>query len=325
MSSRSSHRPHRDCEHAACQQPSARREAFANQAERQRDPTRTKTARRRFAQHLRGRWDAIKSHIYQGIVKNDAFGLQGGGPSTLEADVARPGEPYAGHVDKDDDLTPGAGQFDFPSSSRAAEEFSDWLDEVLDAELLEEYDGDRYVRKGYGRGIKHAQARLREQGIDVPEDELGMIFRAPVHRDKLQLLYERAFEELQGITQAAAQEMRRELTEGLSQGKNPREIARNINDRVEKVGKTRSTVLARTEVVRAHSEGTLGRFERIAGDGVQVEVQAEWSTAGDSRVCEICEGLEGRTFSLDEARGMLPIHPQCRCAWLPRVPDESAS
>lgn len=274
------------------------------------DPTRTKTARRRFAQHLRGRWDAIKFHINRGLVENDALGLEGADIGTLAA-----------NVDKDDSLTPGAGQFDFPADAEKAEAFADWLDEAIEQEILEEYGGDRYLRQGYSRGVRHADARLREQGVELPEGGVGAVLQLPVHRDKLDLLYTRAFDELDGITQAAAQEIRRELVEGLAQGQNPRTMARNINDRVEAVGKTRSTVLARTEVVRAHAEGTLDRYERIAGD-VGVTVQAEWITAQDQRVCAECAALEGRIFSIDEARGLLPLHPQCRCAFVPVPPDQ---
>lgn len=285
--------------------------AHRNLQGQQKDPTRTRTARTRFAQHLRGRWNAIKFHLRRGIVKNDAFGIGG-------SDIGPGVDGLASQVDTDDELTPGTGQFDFPSDADAAREFNDWLNDAIEKEILEEYEGDQYVRKGYARGIKNADARLREQGIDVPEAAIRSTLTAPVHSDKLELLYERAFEELDGITQATAQEIRRELVEGLAEGASPREMARNITDRVESVGKTRSTVLARTEVVRAHSESTLTRYQSIAGD-VDVTVKAEWITADDGRVCEECAALEGQTFTVEEARGMLPLHPQCRCAWVPAM------
>ncbi|AFZ73032.1 phage head morphogenesis protein [Natronobacterium gregoryi] len=294
---------------------------YAGQQDRREDPTRTKTARRRFAQHLRGRFDAIKFHINRGIVDNDAFGLRGpdvGG--TLEAQSEALDREFEVHVETDDSITPGAGQFDFPSSSEAAEEFEGWLDEAIEREILEEYDGDRYIRKGYGRGVKHGDARMREAGVDVPDESLERALRHPVHEDKLELMYTRAFEELEGITAATAQSIRRELTDGLSQGMNPREIARNINDRVEAIGKTRATVMARTEVIRSHSEGTLDRYERMLGE-TDVTIQAELSTSADSRVCQECAEAAGRgPWPIDEFRGseyQPPIHPQCRCAVIP--------
>jgi SPP1 gp7 family putative phage head morphogenesis protein len=81
------------------------------------------------------------------------------------------------------------------------------------------------------------------------------------------------------------------------------------------VGVYRGTLMARTEIVRAHAESTLNRFEEF---GLRNVVNmAEWQTAGDHRVCPLCAQLQGRTFTIQEARGMLPLHPNCRCTWLP--------
>jgi hypothetical protein len=55
-----------------------------------------------------------------------------------------------------------------------------------------------------------------------------------------------------------------------------------------------------------------------------VKVKAEWSTAGDDRVCEECEALEGKEFSLQEIEDMIPYHPNCRCIALPLDITESA-
>ncbi|RPI64644.1 MAG: phage head morphogenesis protein, partial [Planctomycetaceae bacterium] len=75
------------------------------------------------------------------------------------------------------------------------------------------------------------------------------------------------------------------------------------------------TTLARTEIIHAHAESTLNRFEEFGIDGVMG--QAEWSTSGDGLVCPRCAAVGGKIYSLSDARGMLPMHPNCRCAWLP--------
>ena len=43
----------------------------------------------------------------------------------------------------------------------------------------------------------------------------------------------------------------------------------------------------------------------------QVLMQAEWSTAGDDRVCPECASLEGKVYTLDEIEGLIPVHPNC--------------
>jgi len=40
-------------------------------------------------------------------------------------------------------------------------------------------------------------------------------------------------------------------------------------------------------------------------------------TAGDDKVCAICESYEGNAYTLDEARALIPAHPNCRCSIVP--------
>lgn len=71
--------------------------------------------------------------------------------------------------------------------------------------------------------------------------------------------------------------------------------------------------------IHAHSEGQLDAFEEL---GVkELGVKAEWSTAGDDRVCVECASMEGKVFSMEEARGLIPLHVACRCAWIPFTED----
>lgn len=37
-------------------------------------------------------------------------------------------------------------------------------------------------------------------------------------------------------------------------------------------------------------------------------------TMGDDKVCKICHGYEGRSFTLAQARRLIPAHPHCRCS-----------
>jgi SPP1 gp7 family putative phage head morphogenesis protein len=79
--------------------------------------------------------------------------------------------------------------------------------------------------------------------------------------------------------------------------------------------RTRANALARTELVRAHAEGQLDAY--VALGEKEVGVMAEWITAGDDRVCDLCQDLEGVVMTITEARGTIPRHVNCRCAWIP--------
>ena len=111
--------------------------------------------------------------------------------------------------------------------------------------------------------------------------------------------------------------MGRALADGLSRGQGPKVIARDLQKVLGKNTRTRALVIARTEVIHAHAEGQLDSLELLGVD--KVSAQVEFSTAGDDRVCSQCADLEGSTYTIDEARGIIPIHPNCRCAWIPVI------
>jgi SPP1 gp7 family putative phage head morphogenesis protein len=83
------------------------------------------------------------------------------------------------------------------------------------------------------------------------------------------------------------------------------------------MSKDRGVKIARTEVIHAHAEGQLDSFQALGIEEVGAEV--EWVSTPDERRCSLCEELHGQRFTIAEARGMLPRHPSCRCAWAPVV------
>jgi SPP1 gp7 family putative phage head morphogenesis protein len=151
------------------------------------------------------------------------------------------------------------------------------------------------------------------------DEFLRSAFGRPVAIERVKQLAGRVFHGppgvgLRGVTQEMAERMSQTLTDGLVQGKNPREIARDLAKAID-VGKKRAEMIARTEVIRAHAEGQLDVMERLGVE--EVGVMVEWSTAGDDRVCPMCQPLEGIVMKIREARGTLPRHPLCRCSYIP--------
>jgi SPP1 gp7 family putative phage head morphogenesis protein len=78
-------------------------------------------------------------------------------------------------------------------------------------------------------------------------------------------------------------------------------------------------MLARSETIRAYAESTLAEFRNWGVEGVTA--LAEFQTAHDDRVCPKCSHLEGVVYTLDEASGIIPVHPNCRCYWLPWIEE----
>ena len=69
---------------------------------------------------------------------------------------------------------------------------------------------------------------------------------------------------------------------------------------------------------QARSPSTIRRREQEARRLEETLSMVKVETAGDDRVCPICEDIEeGGPYDLDTARSLIPAHPNCRCAYIP--------
>jgi SPP1 gp7 family putative phage head morphogenesis protein len=132
---------------------------------------------------------------------------------------------------------------------------------------------------------------------------------------RLQALAHRLRNELDGVTWAAAQRIARVLHDGLDQGWGAERLAQALTDVVDSLVRSRALLVANNELIRAHADGQLDALEELGEEEVTAAV--EWVTAGDDRVCKLCKPLDGVVLTVAEARGLIPRHVNCRCAWLP--------
>ena len=213
-----------------------------------------------------------------------------------------------------------------------SEDFMIWLNGKIDDGVLEvtrgtggRLTGNRrwqgtYVRATYSRGLQHAERAMRAAGIPFDSRIAADIFNTPQHAETLGLMFTRQFTDLEGITSNMSAQMSRVLTDGLASGLGPNDMARNLRAVIPELGVKRTRLLARTEVIRVHAQSTLNRYKDAGVEGVVV--RAEFLTAQDDRVCAQCEALEtGDAVDLEAARGLIPVHSNCRCVWLPVLPS----
>ena len=265
------------------------------------DPTMTTTLRQQFEREAAKRFRWLKGRINEEVIRQDGFGLK-----------------------------TNRGAFDFPRSADKVSAFMAWLQTQANAGILEVRQGEPlsraaerawsnvYVRSAYQKGMAQSASKLRAEGVDVAPEWVGNAFSRPFHVDRVGLAYTRTFEDLKGITDTMSSQIGRALAEGLASGKGPVDIARAMNNRVDKIGITRARMLARTETIRAHAEASLNSYQEAGILGVGVE--AEWRTAQDEKVCAECDAAaNGGPYTIEQARGMIPLHPNCRCAWVPQV------
>lgn len=266
------------------------------------DPTKTTVLRRRFERDLVRRFRRLIDEIKTGLVDNDALGLRTNAPMPT---------------------------FDFPTRQRKVAAFMQWLKRSENELILEVIEGTPiesaaqrawtkvYLQSAYQRGLAQASATVESQGVEISQRFVDAGFFRPIHADAAGLIYIRAFSDLKGITSAMDAAISRTLSQAMIEGRGMEYTARQIVKQVEGVGIVRARVLARTETIRAHATATLNTYEEIGAKGVSL--MSEFSTAGDAAVCPKCEALEGTKYTIEEARGIIPVHPNCRCTWLPVV------
>jgi SPP1 gp7 family putative phage head morphogenesis protein len=258
-----------------------------------------------FEQTIVSRLRTLRTDIMTSLVERDAFGLK---PTPLFALAAT-----------------GRREFAFTRNPDKHRSFLAWLRRQLETHVLDgelRARGHIVIRAAYQRGVQHAHQQLKKAGIEPPP----LTFQVPLHADTIELLYTRAFHELEGMTTRMATEMSRVLAEGLSQGQTPIEIAKALSERVN-VSLTRARTIVRSELMSAYAEATLNSYQVVGIQAVGIEPELEIMTAGDASVCLVCKakaytsGGAHRIFTISEARGVIPIHPNCRCIWSVHVPS----
>jgi len=281
------------------------------------DPTRTGKLRQSYRGQFRRRWRRVKGLVNTTFIENDA------------AELADPEKHRPLHIH----ASP-AETFTFGNVEQLSDEFAVWFRQVV----AEEVGGvspraatqdplytwqKPLVQGAVIKGMDSALNALRRAGVQNLATSAHELIRHPHFARTVRELSIQHYDRLKTVQDAtvsqAARKTRDTLVQGYAEHQTPRQMARNlagaINDRVDKVGLRRSLTIVRTEITRAHAEASLTTYEAA---GVQkVTNFAEFSTASDERVCPICLGWEGVAVTIKEARGTIPLHPMCRCIWLP--------
>jgi SPP1 gp7 family putative phage head morphogenesis protein len=254
------------------------------------DPTRTAGLRRAFAAALLKRFNRLRASIIRTVDAEDSFGLK---PRRIAFNES----------------------WRYLSDPEKVRAFRSWLEKEIGDLILNRSLNEllqKYIEEGFKKGAGRAFQQVRGTGDSdfyngSQAEFLRSAFSQPVALEKVQLLLDRVFTDLKGVTEAMATAIQRALLDGLVQGKGPREIARDLAKHVDNIGKRRAELVARTEVIRAHAEGQLVALRQLGVE--EVGVMVEWLVTPDSRLCLLCADMDGKVFTLEEASGKIPLHP----------------
>jgi SPP1 gp7 family putative phage head morphogenesis protein len=203
--------------------------------------------------------------------------------------------------------------------------FEDWLHTQMLAIILEvsalnntrrrisTHWQNRFLRAAYTRGITSAESDLKRlDKLLFSVDDIDIAIQIGKHAETLELMYARAYEGLRGITEALTSQLSQIFSQSLLEGVELAVIVSRLVAQISKSSKIQAVVLARTEIIRTYNEAKLNVFDlnQVARVSTNVEFAIE-----DSKACKICKKLDGKRFTIAQARGVIPQHPRCRCDW----------
>jgi SPP1 gp7 family putative phage head morphogenesis protein len=264
------------------------------------------------------RFRSLSREITKLIYDDDILGLR---PSVSE---------WEPHTAKGP-ITNAKKAWQFQTDDKKLASFGHWLDNMVSSELLDTLDIEgvptepwisEYTESAYKKGMVRGYVDSHKDTLGVPADFiegskaefLQSAFSAPETTSKIRLLATRSFNNMKGVSEQAKTQLNFILAQGMANGDGAGKIARDMTKKLG-IPKSRAMMIARTEIVHAHAEGQLDAFEKLGVE--ELGVMAEWHTAGDAKVCPRCRPLEGVILTVSEARGGIPRHPNCRCAWIP--------
>lgn len=264
------------------------------------DPSRTGLLRIRFGAALMGRFKVFRSKLWQLVAVEDAFAL------TRNT------------------------RWEYLSPEQRIDNFKQWMHNELSAAQLKNSKGwlDDYIKQAYAKGAGRSFDEVRKPQLAKKADFykgskaefLQSSFGRVASPERVKLLASKTYTELDGVTEAMSQAINRELVNGMIAGLSPREVAKNITNKVDTIGITRALAIAQSETTMAHAEGQLDALEALGVERVGVKVEFVNSGLGTTRKgnlspCPRCRALLGIVVSIQEAHGMIPVHPYCMCAW----------
>jgi len=223
----------------------------------------------------------------EAIIKRDLFGLrEQNGREALVDDVP-------------DEV------FEISTNRAAVLGFLQWVRQQLDENFLTvvSEDTNQFLRKAYARGLENVANQLDDADLTLAPTDTDDLLGRPFHQQELQTLFTRTYENLVSVRDDVAQAVRDELIEGFREGHSPSKISRNLTDRVNSIGKWRSTMIARSETMNAYTMGNVQRIREFNRDtdvniaGTHGEFDAAMA---QENTCDFCRRLNGTPLTAEE-------------------------
>lgn len=181
-------------------------------------------------------------------------------------------------------------------------------------------------RDWFGKHVVRAYRR----GLDDASTRLGSTMRLPFSENDVQTIRAIGNRVMQDFAHVA-DDLSQQLYEAVRSSVTVDEALARVSERMKSIGVNRGQTVASVHVVRTHALASLNHYRASGVKKVGLDIEGvrkhthdaegdellQFATAGDDDVCPECEDLEGQIFDIEEAQGVIPVHPNCRCAWIP--------
>ena len=271
------------------------------------DPLQTNQIKLAYLSAMRSRFRRMNSLIRRSIIQQDAFVIR------KSADTG----PQAGDLAQE-------GQF-FGPDEVAVAAFEGYV--LLNAtKVILETGADEStvywavaMERVYAQGVRQAVA-------SVPDSPLAPfeILRFPTTKEAIDILKARQLELLKNVTTDMAANLRGIVAEGLRTGTTRTVLADRISKSINGISFTRAQAIAATEITNGYAEATLNTLDSLGVKTVRALVEFTLNVTGFGPPCPLCIALAGQVFTIEGARGIIPVHVRCQCGWVPIVTAKAA-
>lgn len=168
------------------------------------------------------------------------------------------------------------------------------------------------------------ETKLAQQGLNYSMETLGFgknfyAINAAIVKEFVDVAWcngENFSTRIWNDTQRVAEYINRDMAQAFARGDSYDRIVKDVRRRFG-VNRSNAYRLVFTEGTYVMAESSIKPFEEDF-------TQYEYSPILDSKTCEICRALNGKVFEISERQpgvNFPPMHPWCRCTWLPYVED----
>lgn len=284
------------------------------------DPQRLGLLRRQFLGALRKEFSRLQSSVWDQVVTQDSFGLRDIKPLSFNT------------------------RWKHLTLDQQVDNFKEFLSQEFNKTLLRtdprsnEIWLGQFAKAGYQRGILRSYAdthrlrrALKPMWYQAQQQQfMRTVLASQEGRAKERVVVTRVADNVKGVADEISKNCTRILLQGLTQRLQPKALGHKLINEIKGIRQplpnrrkslvanarrgndARAASIVYTDLAYAHSEGQLDALDEMGLE--DVTVFAEWVT-GDNP-CPDCEEMESTIWTLEDAYGILPLHPFCQCSWV---------